>query len=120
MGKDTYSSTDPVESVYPPDMLYKLYPEFSATPAAEYKSTQPASTIQHFVCFENIIYYMIDTITPPAGGLACAGPESYSGSKLVSYNTHTGEYKEQEITGDLSTRQNAQMWGAYPLTVLPL
>lgn len=110
MGKDVKTSTDPIESMYPPDRLYKLYPEFSATPVAEYKSAQPASTVQHFVCSDNVIYYMIDSITPPAEGLGYAGPKDYTGSKLISYDTHTGEYTEKEITGDLATRLNDQMW----------
>lgn len=110
MGQSWETSADPVESAYPPDRLYRLYPEFSATSVAEYKSDQPAQTTQHFVCSDNVIYYIIDSITPPAEGLAYAGPEHYTGSKLVSYDTHTGEYREQEIGGDLATRLNDQMW----------
>lgn len=107
-GNNSSATEYPYKTVFPPLQLYKIYPEFSAQPIAEYPGKDLSEVNPTIICHNGIIYSISDNYNPPPEGESYANRTHLNGSSLISYDIKTGEFKEKEMSGDFAIRADME------------
>lgn len=88
-----------------PLYIYKIYPQVDGGQHGKIQLDTPAiPEFSSITCANGKLYTIMDTYREGVDVELGGGPEDFSGSVLVSYDTNNGDSTYTPISGDLSTR----------------